>query len=84
MPVLAKFCGVVIRLLCLRSLGARLHACYGDSEMVIDLANGNVLQDEMPERIRRMVLAWAKQHRAEIDSTLHRCRRAAGVPALAW
>jgi hypothetical protein len=32
MPVLAKSCGIVIRLLIDRTLGTPFHAFYGDSE----------------------------------------------------
>jgi hypothetical protein len=66
MPVIAKFYGVVVRLLCLRSLGSRIHAFYGDSEMVIDLATLRVLENNLPDTVKWMVLAWAREHRGEI------------------
>lgn len=66
MPVLAKFGGIVIRLLCLRSMGARLHAFYGNEELVVDVDEVRVVSGQAPERVSRMVLAWARQHRREI------------------
>ncbi len=36
MPVLAKFYGIVIRLMCLQNLGTRLHAFYEGAELVTD------------------------------------------------
>ncbi len=66
MPVLAKFCGIVIRLLSVTVFGPRLHAFYGDDELVLDLDDLRVVSGRVPERIGRMILAWARQHRAEI------------------
>lgn len=72
MPVLAKFCGIVIRLLSSRTLGARLHAFYGDSELIVNLLDLSIVQGDLPPRIQRMVLAWAKQHRSEVFASLGR------------
>lgn len=66
MPVIAEFGGVIIRLLRLRSLGHRLHAFYGDDELVVDLAELRVVEGLLPERIGRQVMEWARQHRLEI------------------
>lgn len=66
MPVLAKFCGIVIRLLSLRPMGPRLHAFYGDHEMVLDLDEIRVVSGMLPDRASRMAIAWARQHREEI------------------
>ncbi len=72
MPVIARFCGIVIRLLCLRTLGARLHAFHGNSEMVVDLASLRIIQGNVPERESRMVMAWAKIHQRELLAGLWR------------
>jgi hypothetical protein len=66
MPVLAKFCGIVIRLLSLPSLGPRLHAFYGDDELVLNLEDLRVVSGHMPDRIARMIITWARHHRDEI------------------
>jgi len=66
MPVLAKFYGIVIRLLCVRSLGARLHAFYGDSELVIHLDTLRVIQGDVPQRVTELVLEWARAHYQEL------------------
>jgi hypothetical protein len=84
MPVVARFCGIVIRLLCLRSLGARLHAFYRGSELVIELPSLTVLEGEVPLVVRAMVIEWARQHYQELlrhaDSLQHP-RRSAGWAA---
>lgn len=66
MPVLAKFSGIVIRLLCLGRFGPRIHAFYRDQELVIDLEDVRVLSGRLPDRFARIVLAWVRQHRQEI------------------
>ena len=66
MPVIAKFYGIVIRMLCSRPLGARLHAFYGDSELVVGLFPLRIVQGEAPERVREQVLRWAGLHQAEL------------------
>ncbi len=66
MPVIARFCGIVIRLLCLRPFGARLHAFYGDTEIIITLPTLEVIQGDAPPVVRRVVLAWARRHYREL------------------
>ena len=66
MPVVAKFCGIVIRMLCLGRFGTRLHAFHGDSEMVLDLATLRIISENVPETVKWMVLAWAKEHHREL------------------
>ena len=81
MPVLAKFYGIVIRLLCVRSLGARLHAFYGDAELVINLRTLKIIQSDAPPRVRELVLVWARQHYRELQANAELVYR--GQPPLA-
>ena len=48
MPVLSKFNGIVIRMLLDRTFGMRLHAFYGDTELVIGLNPPRVIQGDVP------------------------------------
>ncbi len=74
MPVLAKFGGIVIRLLSLGRFGTRLHAFHGDDELVVDLAELRVLQGTLPAALRRRVLDWAREHRYSIFAGIARGR----------
>lgn len=76
MPVIARFGGIIIRLLCLGAVGHRLHAFHGDNELVVDLDELRILQGNASNRISRQVLAWARQHRFEILASLSRRRPA--------
>ena len=66
MPVIAKFCGIVIRLWCIQPFGVRLHAFHGDSELVITLPTLKIIQGDAPASVRAMVLEWARRHYREL------------------
>jgi len=66
MPVIAKFYGIVIRMLFLRSMDARFHAFYGDNELVVGISPLRIIQGEAPKRIAALVLAWAASHQEEL------------------
>ncbi|MBI2924928.1 MAG: DUF4160 domain-containing protein [Verrucomicrobia bacterium] len=66
MPVIARFYGIVIRMLCARALGARIHAFYGDSELVVSLWPLRIIQGDAPQRVSELVLEWARQHQQEL------------------
>jgi len=68
MPVLAKFCGIVIRMLIDRTFGTHYHAFYGDSELVIGLNPLRVIQGDAPPWVREWALDWVKQHHSELLS----------------
>jgi hypothetical protein len=68
MPVIARFCGIVIRLLILQSFGARLHAFHGDSELVVDLASLRIIDGTVPAGVQDLILSWAKAHQRELLS----------------
>jgi len=66
MPVLAKFCGIVIRVLIDQTFGTHFHAFYGDSELVIGLNPLRVIQGEAPPWVRQWALDWVKHHQSEL------------------
>lgn len=73
MPVLSKFYGIVIRLLACRSLDARIHAVYGENELVIGLWPLRVVSGDAPMRVRTMVLEWATLHQQELLMAWNGC-----------
>lgn len=72
MPVLSKFYGIVIRMLCVRSLGARFHAIYGQSEMIVQISPLRIVDGDAPPRVQQLVLEWARQHQRELLEAWHR------------
>lgn len=75
MPVLAKFYGIVIRMLCARRLGARFHAFYANHELVVHIGSLQVVGGEAPEWVRAQVLHWAAAHQRELLEAWNCCRR---------
>ena len=76
MPVISKFYGIVIRMLFARTLSARFHAIYGETELVVGIAPLGIIQGDAPPRVRKMVLEWAAQHQSELAEDWNRCSRA--------
>ena len=83
MPVIAKFYGIVIRMLFIRSVGARFHAFYGDNELVVGISPLRIIQGEAPKRIAALVLAWAACHQAELLNAWSAVACAQRPPAIA-
>lgn len=76
MPVLAKFYGIVIRMVSAPPHRARFHAIYGNSELVVGIAPLTIVHGNAPARVQDMVLEWAAQHESELLESWNRCRRA--------
>jgi hypothetical protein len=68
MPVLAKFCGIVMRLVIGRTFGKRVHAFYGDSELVIGLNPVRVIQGDVPPWVQEWALYWVGHHQTRLQS----------------
>ncbi|MBK9138460.1 MAG: DUF4160 domain-containing protein [Verrucomicrobia bacterium] len=77
MPVLAKFYGVVVRMLFAPLLGAHFYAIYGDHELVVRIGTLKIIQGDAPEDIKRLVLAWARRHQTELLDAWRLCQRGA-------
>lgn len=74
MPVLSRFCGIVIRMMYAGLLAPRFHALYGDHELVIGLAPVRLLQGDAPTPVRDLVLRWARVHEVELLNAWTRCQ----------
>ena len=74
MPVISRFYGIVIRMLFVRQLGARIHAFYGDSELVLSLWPMRIIQGDAPACVRELVFKWAAQHQGELLADWTRCQ----------
>lgn len=66
MPTISKFYGIVIRMMRLRDFGARFHAIYENSELIVNLWPLKIVAGEAPARVKDMVLEWAAQHQQEL------------------
>jgi hypothetical protein len=62
MPVIARFGGIVLRLLTGPTFGTHVHAFYGDSELVIGVNPLRVIQGDAPPWVREWALDWVGRH----------------------
>ena len=69
MPTISKFYGIVIRMMRVRDFGARFHAIYDNSELIVNLWPLKIVAGEAPARVKDMVLEWAGQHQQELLMT---------------
>lgn len=65
MPVLSRFYGIVIRMYFQQSEHnpPHFHAIYGDHTAAISIADGTVLEGELPRKALEMVLEWNDMHK---------------------
>lgn len=68
MPVIAKFGGIVLRLLVDRTFGTHIHVFYDEFELVIGLNPMRVIQGEAPAWVRDWALHWITHHQREMLS----------------
>ncbi len=82
MPVISKFYGITIRMLRAREFGARFHAIYGNSELVVKLWPLDIIGGEAPRRVKHMVLEWASAHQQELMSAWQNLQWGQALPAI--
>ena len=70
MPVLARFCGIVIRMYFRQSEHnpPHIHAIYGEDVAAIDIMTGEVLDGYLPPKAEEKVTEWIKLHKEELDN----------------
>jgi hypothetical protein len=74
MPVLSKFYGIVIRMLCLRAFDARFYANYENWELVVNIWPLKIVQGDAPAWVRAKVLVWASNHQEDLLAAWNRCK----------
>ena len=82
MPTISKFYGIVIRMMRLREFGARFHAIYENSELVVNLWPLKIVAGEAPGRVRDMVLEWATHHQEELLMAWNKIQAGEGPTAI--
>lgn len=69
MPTIAMFFGIVVSLYFIdnrKHKHPHIHAKYQDSEAVISIPHGKLLDRELPPAKMRLVLAWIEIHKDEL------------------
>ena len=69
MPTISMFFGIVVSLYFIdnrKHKHPHIHVKYQDSEAVISIPNGELLDGELPPAKMRLVLAWIEIHKDEL------------------
>ena len=69
MPTISMFFGIVVSLYFIdnrKHKRPHIHVKYQDSEAVISIPNGKLLDGELPPAKMRLVLAWIEIHKDEL------------------
>jgi hypothetical protein len=65
MPTISQFYGILIQMYFNDKHHPHFHAIYNGHRAVFSI-NGELIEGKLPNRARRLVTLWAKQHRAEL------------------
>ncbi len=76
MPTLSMFFGIIIRMFYApkEHNPPHIHVYYQEFKAVIGVADGNVIDGEIPMKQMRMVLAWIEIHREELLADWKLCQ----------
>ena len=66
MPEISRFLGIVIAMYYNDHAPPHFHARYGDSEIRINIENGDIMSGNLPKRAKSLVLEWYKLHREDL------------------
>jgi Domain of unknown function (DUF4160) len=73
-PAISRFFGVVIQMFFREHGVPHFHAVYGEHRGSFAIAILEMLEGELPRRVRGFVLEWASDHRAELAANWERAR----------
>ena len=68
MPVLSRFCGIIIRMYFQQAEHnpPHIHALYGEDMAAIDILTGEVLEGDLPPKALAMVREWSAIHKNDL------------------
>ena len=66
MPEIARFYGIIIKLFFGDHPPPHFHAVYGEYVAVFDIQNLAMIEGDLPNRARKLVIEWATIHQTEL------------------
>jgi len=66
MPEISRFLGIVIAMYYREHQPPHFHAKYGDQTGVFSIADLNLIEGILPNRVISLVLEWAFEHRDDL------------------
>ena len=74
MPVVSRFYGISIYFYTSDHFPPHFHAVYGEFEASFVIETCEILDGEVPPRIRRLITEWATMYQGELMDNWHRAR----------
>ena len=66
MPELCRFLGIIIQMYFNDHMPPHFHAIYNDLEGVFEISTLEMLDGNLPARVRGLVIEWATLHKQEL------------------
>lgn len=66
MPTISSFYGIFIRMYQPDHLPPHFHAEYAEHNAMVDIRNLCIIEGSLPRSAKKLVLAWARMHQAEL------------------
>lgn len=68
MPEISRFYGIVITMYFREHPPPHFHATHGGQDASVEIGTGRILKGTLSPTARRLVVAWARLHRAELQA----------------
>jgi len=66
-PIISTFFGIYVRMYFADHGPPHIHVEYQGHEALIAIADGRILEGELPRRARSLVAQWCVDHRSELE-----------------
>lgn len=66
MPEIARFYGIIIKLFFADHPPPHFHAIYGEYNALFSIDSLEMIEGDLPERARKMVVEWASVYQSEL------------------
>jgi hypothetical protein len=67
MPIISSFFGIYVRMYFADHPPPHIHVEYQGHEALVAIADGAIIQGELPRRAQGLVQQWCLDHRAELE-----------------
>jgi len=66
MPEISRFLGIIIQMFFDEHNPPHFHARYNDTKATFDIKTLNILEGNLPIKVRNLIVEWADQHKQEL------------------
>ena len=66
MPIISRFYGIVIKMFFSDHIPPHFHAIYGEYNALYDINSLEIIEGDLPNRAKKLVVEWAKLYQSEL------------------